>query len=109
MVQKNDLSETENRIKTFRWLFFLSVFQLLVCLTIPVLIFPKQVLFAIESFVALTVGLLFALYLLGVSIYGFFVDRSRRPVYVGVIIFMSAWTLWTIITWRYIEHMGYLT
>ena len=109
MANKNDKVEPENKIKTFRWLFYLSVFQLLVCLTVPILIFPSQVLLSIEIFIALTVGLLFGLYLLGVSIYGVFIDKKRRPIYSVMIICIGVWTIWTIITWRYIEHMGYLT
>ena len=99
----------ENRIKTFRWLFYLSIFQLLVCFIVPIIIFPIHVVFPIEMFIALTVGLLFGLYLLGVSIYGVFIDKSRLPLYIGIIVFVCLWTLWTIITWRYIEHMRYLT
>ena len=81
----------------------------MVCLIVPTIIFPIQVLLYIEILNTLTVGLLFGLYLVGVSIYGVFIDKSRLPVYIVIIIFISAWTVWTIITWLYIEHMYYLT
>jgi hypothetical protein len=55
------------------------------------------------------VGLLFGLFFLGVNIYGIFIDKIRRPLYIVIIIFLGAWTVWTIITWLYIEHMYYLT
>ena len=109
MANKNDIVKNENKIKTYRWLFYISVFQLLVCLIFPIIIFPIQVLLYLEILIALTVGLLFGLYLLGVSIYGVFIDKSRLPIYIVIIIFVSVWTIWTIITWRYIEHMAYLT
>ena len=109
MTNKNDNVIDDNKIKTFRWLFYISLFQLLVCFTFPIIMFPMQVLFSMELLIALTVGLLFGLYFLGVNIYGLFIDKSRRPLYIGIIIFISVWTIWTIISWLYIEHMDYLT
>jgi len=108
MVNKNDKVINQNKIKTFRWLFYISLLQLLACFIFPVILFPVQALY-IEIFIALTVGLLFGLYFLGVNIYGIFVDKRRCPVYIAIIIFVSVWTIWTIITWLYIEHMYYLT
>jgi len=109
MANKNDIVINENKIKTFRWLFYLSLFQLLVCFISPIILFSIQVLLYIEILIALTVGLLFGLYFLGVNIYGIFIDKRRRPIYIVMIIFISVWTIWTIITWLYIEHMYYLT
>jgi len=109
MAKKNDIEINENKIKTFRWFFYISLFQLLVCLIFPIILFPSQVLLYIEILVALTVGLLFGLYFMGVSIYGIFVDKSRLRLYIVIIIFIGVWTIWTIITWLYIEHMNYLT
>ncbi len=109
MANKNDIVIKENKIKTFRWLFYLSLFQLLICLIFPIILFPIQVLLYIEILIVLTVGLLFGLYFMGVSIYGIFIDKSRLRLYIVIIIFISVWTTWTIITWLYIEHMSYLT
>lgn len=109
MVNKNEIVINENKIKTFRWLFYISLLQLFACFIFPVILFPIQVLLYIEIFIALTVGLLFGLYFLGVNIYGIFLDKRRRTVYIVIIIFISVWTIWTIITWLYIEHMYYLT
>jgi hypothetical protein len=109
MVNNNDIVIIENKIKTFRWLFYISLFQLLLCFIFPIILFPIQVLLSIELLIAHTVGLLFALYFLGVNIYGIFIDKSRLRLYIVIIIFISVWTVCTIITWLYIEYMGYLT
>jgi hypothetical protein len=109
MANKNDIVINENKIKTFRWLFYISLFQLFACFIFPIILFPIQVLLYIEMLNALTVGLLFGLYFLGVNIYGTFIDKRRRPIYIVIIIFISVWTIWTIMTWLYIEHMYYLT
>lgn len=109
MVNKNEIVISENKIKTFRWLFYISLLQLLVCFIFPIILFPKQVLLSIELLNALTVGLLFGLYFLGVNIYGIFIDKRRRSIYIAIAISIGVWTIWTIITWLYIEHMYYLT
>lgn len=99
----------DNKVKTFRWLFYFSLLQLLACLVFPVFLFSSQVLLSIELLVVLTVGLLFGLYFLGVSIYGLFVDKKKRPIYIVIIILISVWAIWAVLTWLYIEHMRYLT
>ena len=105
----DDIMIAEYKIKTFRWLFYMSFFQLLMCFVFPAIVFPSQVLLYIAILNALTVGLLFGLYFLGVNIYGIFVDKSRRDLYVGIIILIFIWMVWTIINWLYIERMHYLT
>ncbi len=98
-----------NRIKTVRWLFYLGLFQLLACFAFPAIMFPARVLLTIEFLNALTVGMLFGLYFLGVNVYGFVLDKRRRPLYAAMIVFVVLWSVWTVVTWRYIEHMRYLT
>jgi len=109
MVNEKDKEINENKIKTFRWLFYISLFQLLVCLTIPIVLMPIHALLVVEILIALTIGLLFGLYLMGVCIYGIFVDKSRFCLYAVIVFFVGVWTIWSIITWLYIEHMSYLT
>ena len=109
MENANDIAINENKIKTFRWLFYISLFQLLACFLFPIILFPIQALFNIEILIALTGGLLIGIYFLGVNIYGTIIDKRRRPVYVVIIAFVCMWTIWSIITWLYIEHMDYLT
>lgn len=99
----------EIRIKSFRWLFYMSFIQLLVCFLFPVVLFPVQVLVPIELFIALTVGLLFGLYFLGVNIYGIFFDKKRRTIYVTVTTIISLWLIWAVYTWLFIDHMYYLS
>lgn len=99
----------ENRVKTARWLFYLGLFQLLACFAFPAIMFPSRVLFAIELLNALTVGMLFGLYFLAVNIYGYIVDKKRRSMYIAIIVLICMWTSWTVVTWRYIERMRYLT
>lgn len=109
MINENSIEIKENKIKTFRWLFYMSLFQLLVCLTIPIILMPIHALLIIEILIALTIGLLFGLYFMGVCIYGIFVDKSRLRLYVVIVSFVSVWTIWSVITWLFIEHMRYLT
>ena len=109
MTNTSEMALNPNKIKTFRWLFYLSLFQLLVCLSIPIIMFPSQVRLIMEALNVLTVGLLFGLFFLGVNIYGILVDKKRRTIYKAIIFFICVWTLWAIITWLYIEHMDYLT
>ena len=99
----------KNRIKAARWLFYIGLFQLLACFAFPAIVFPARVLFTIELLNALTVGMLFGLYFLAVNIYGFIVDKRRRFLYSTIIGVICLWTVWTAITWRYIERMSYLT
>jgi len=107
MENRNDIDT--NKIKTFRWLFYMSLFQLLMCLIFPIIIFPIHIILYIEILNALTVALLFGLYLMGVCVYGIYVDKSRIRLYIAVVIFVSLWTIWAIISWCFIEHMLYLT
>lgn len=103
---------SENRVKTFRWLFYFSLLQLLACFAFPLIFFRIKILrtlLVIEHLNALTVGLLFGLYFLAVNIYGLFIDKQRRPVYIAITIYICMWSIWAVITWRYIEHMRYLT
>lgn len=109
MVNENGIETKGNKIRTFRWLFYMSLFQLLACLTIPMILIPIHALLYVEILIALTIGLLFGLYFMGVCIYGIFVDKSRLRFYVAIVFFISVWTIWSVITWLYIEHMSYLT
>ncbi len=112
MVNKECTSISENRVRTFRWLFYFSLFQLLACFAFPMIFFRMRmirVLLVIELLNALTVGMLFGLYFLAVNIYGLLVDKKRRPVYIAIIIFICLWVIWAVISWGYIEHMRYLT
>lgn len=109
MMNMNQTVLLENRIKTVRWLFYMSLFQLVACFAFPAIMFPAKVLLPIELLNALTVGMLFGFYFLGVNIYGLVLDRKRRALYTAMIVFVALWAIWVAVTWRYIEHMRYLT
>lgn len=109
MARNRHMTLGESRIKAARWLFYLGLFQLLACFAFPAIMFPARVLFTLELLNALTVGMLFGLYFLAVNIYGFIVDRKRRSMYLTIMTLICIWAVWTVITWRYIERMSYLT
>jgi hypothetical protein len=109
MKNAKPATPSKYRIKACRWLFYISLFQLLACFAFPAIMFPASILLPIGLLNALTVGMLFGLYFLAVNIYGLFADKRRRPVYVAIIVFICMWVLWTIVTWRFIERMRYLT
>lgn len=62
----------------------------------------------IELISALTLGLAVGLFFMLVNICGCIIDRSRRLLYLSLIIVISLWFLWAIISWSYIEHMDYI-
>jgi hypothetical protein len=109
MVNENGIETKDYKIRTFRWLFYMSLFQLLVCLAIPIIVIPIHALLYVEILIALTIGLLFGLYFMGVCIYGIFVDKSRFRLYIAVVSFVTVWTIWSVITWLFIDQMRYLT
>lgn len=108
MTGESNTTLNDYKVKTFRWLFYLSLFQLFVFFLVPLFMFPLEILLYLEILAALTVGLIFALFFLGVNIYGLFVDKRRKKLYIVLIILMTAWILWAFISWLYIEHMDYL-
>ena len=108
MTNESNTTLHDYEVKTFRWLFYLSLFQLFVFFLVPSLMVPLSYLFYLEILAALTVGVLFALFFLGVNIYGLFVDKRRKKLYIVMIIIMTSWILWSFISWLYIEHMDYL-
>ncbi len=108
MTSKPNAILNDCKVKTFRWLFYLSLFQLLVFFLVPAFMVPIEILFYLEILSTLTFGVLFNLFFLGVNIYGLLVDKRRKRLYIGIIIFLTAWLLWAFISWLYIEHMAYL-
>jgi len=108
MKSESNISLVDQKVKTFRWLFYLSLFQLIIFFVVPSLMVPLRILIHLEILAALTVGVLFALYFLGVNVYGLFVDKRRKKLYIGIILFLTAWIMWAFISWLYIEHMDYL-
>ncbi len=100
----------DNKVKTFRWLFYISLLPIIFLFIFPIVVFPipMKIILSLEILAALTVGVLFALFFLGVNIYGLFADKYRKQLYIVMIVLMSVWVLWAAISWKYIEYMDYL-
>jgi len=108
MVEKGSVVTSENKIKTYRWFFYISLLQLLAFFIVPALVFPIRLVFHIEIISALTLGLVPALFFLLVNVCGLYIDKSRRSLYVSMLIIIGLWFLWAVISWSFIEHMDYL-
>jgi hypothetical protein len=93
---------------TCRWLFYLSLSQLIVFFAIPVFLFPWRLLFYVEILAALTFGVILAIYFLGVNVYAFFIDTDRRRLYGAMTAIAIVWLTWAAVSWLFIEHMDYL-
>ena len=77
-------------------------------IAIPVVIFPFEFIVDLELLAAMTVGIIFVLFFLAINIYGLFVDKDRLSLYISIIVFLSMWIAWAVISWSYIEYMDYL-
>jgi hypothetical protein len=108
MVEKGSVVTSENKIKTYRWFFYISLLQLLAFFVVPALVFPIGLVLHIEIISALTLGLVVALFFLLVNVCGLYIDKSRRSLYVSMLIIIGLWFLWAVISWSFIERMDYL-
>lgn len=110
MARELKLADRPYKVKTFRWLFYMSTVPIVCLFVFPIIVFPIpfRIIFSLEILAALTVGVLFSLFFLAVNVYGLFIDKRRKILYVAMIIFMSAWILWALISWKYIQYMDYL-
>ena len=77
---------TEDKIKTFRWFFYISLIQLVAFFIVPIFIFPGRFILHIELISAMTLGLVVGLFFLLVNICGFYIDKVRRSLYTIMII-----------------------
>jgi len=108
MTEKSGTVAVDNKIKTFRWFFYISLLQLLAYFIVPIFIWPSKFIYHIELISALTLGLIVGLFFLLTNVAGFLIDISRRPLHIGMFIFIGLWFLWATISWSYIEHMNYI-
>ena len=108
MINTINAQIIDNKVKTFRWLFYISLLPILILFVFPLVVFHTRIILYLEILAALTVGVLVALFFLGVNIYGIYVDRKRKNLYSVLIFLMSSWVLWAVISWTYIEYMDYL-
>ena len=101
-------STIDNKIVIYRWFFYISLAQLIAFFAVPALIVPSRYVLHILIIASLTMGLIVALFFLMVNIAGFFIDKTRRPLYISFMSFCSLWLIWAAISWLYIEHMDYI-
>lgn len=108
MREDNASVADERWIKTYRWFFFLSLAEIILFFVVPAFGFPVEYVPYVLAIAALTLGLLVAVFFLMVNLCGIVIDRSRRWLHLTMIAFLTMWLLWAVVTWSYIEHMGYL-
>ena len=104
----NDVVTRENKIRIFRWFFYIGLTQQLMYYIVPALVFPKQVLIDIEIISALSLGLLVSVFFMLVNIAGLFLDKSRWVLYSLILAVLTTYLIWAIVSWAYIERMDYL-
>ncbi len=97
-----------NRVKTFRWYFYIASTQFLMYFFVPVLIFPGKVIKDIEVVSALTLGTVVGIFFGLVNAIGFVLDKSRRTLYVILSSVIAAYLAWVAVSWALIERMDYL-
>lgn len=108
MSNADSIATKENKIKTFRWFFYVSLLQLTAYFVVPIFIFPPGYILHIEMISALTLGLVVGLFFLLVNISGLYIDKRRRSLYIVIMILIAIWFLWAVISWLYIEYMDYI-
>ncbi|UCE24664.1 MAG: hypothetical protein JSU74_01020 [Candidatus Zixiibacteriota bacterium] len=104
----SDVVTGENRIRIFRWFFYIGLTQQLMYYIVPAFVFPKRLLIDIEIVSALTLGLLVSVFFMLVNIAGLFLDKSRRVLYGLILAVLTTYLIWVIVSWAYIERMDYL-
>ncbi|HUU44941.1 MAG TPA: hypothetical protein VM118_04345 [Acidobacteriota bacterium] len=108
MTTKDSTAPIDIRVKTARWLFYLSLVQVVGFFVVPGFIFPVKYLLYLEILAALTLGVFIALFFLAVNAWCLLIDRKRSVLYTTMIAISGGWIAWAIISWLFIEHMDYL-
>ena len=102
------LEKSENRVKTYRWYYYLALTQLLLYFTVPILIFPSRIIKGVEVVSALTLGILVGFFFFLVSTIGLFLDRGRRSLYIVSMAIIVLYLSGAFLSWAYIEHLDFL-
>ncbi|MFC1852611.1 hypothetical protein ACFL27_20630 [candidate division CSSED10-310 bacterium] len=108
MVAHGYPEANQDKIKTYRWFFYLSLIQFLAYFIIPIFLFPSRVILHIELISALTLGLVVALFFLLVNVCGLYIDRNRRSLHITMLLILGLYFSWALISWSYIERMDYI-
>ena len=98
----------DNKTKIFRWYFYIALTQFLMYFIVPAIIFPGKVIKDIEVISALSLGLLVGVFFGLVNVLGLFLDRPRRVLYKTILIFITLYFVWALVSWSFIEKMDYL-
>ena len=98
----------ENRIKTYRWYYYIALTQFLMYFIVPMLIFPRHIIKDVEIISALTLGLVVGMFFLLTSVLGIVLDRQRRSFYLFSASAMGVYMLAALIAWSNIEHLDLL-
>ena len=103
-----DLAANQNRIRIFRWYFYIALVQILLYFIVPAVLFPNRMVVHVEIISALTLGLAVGVFFMLVNILGLFIDKARRKLYILMLSIIAIWFIWAFISWSYIERMDYL-
>jgi len=104
----NKNTQVENRIKIYRWYFYIALTQFLLYFIVPVILFPTRVIADVETISALTLGLLVGVFFLLVNCIGLILDKSRRVLYISMLSVLAVYFIWAVVSWAFIERMDYL-
>ncbi|MFC1530091.1 hypothetical protein ACFL6R_05175 [Gemmatimonadota bacterium] len=108
MVTEIHLQDQPAAVKIFRWFFSISSLQVLLYYLVPALLFPSHLVLQIEVISALTLGNVVMVFYLLVNTWGVIIDRERRPLYTGLLVFLCLWFVLVVITWGKLERWEFL-
>ena len=100
--------EPSNTIRTYRWFFAFSLLEVGMYYLVPALQFPPRYVFHIELISALTLGNVVMVFFLLVNIGGIIIDRERRSLYLGLLVFACLWLGLVVMTWANMERWDFL-
>jgi hypothetical protein len=96
------------RIRIYRWFFYLSSLQVFMYFLVPALQLPSRMVFHIELISALTLGNVVVMFFLLVNVGGIIIDRERRSLYTGLLVFVCLWLGLVALTWARLERWEFL-
>ena len=108
METTEDNETIDNRIRVFRWYFYIALLQFLLYFTVPLVVFPSKVAFDVNIVSALTLGILVGGFFMIVNFIGLYLDTSRRVLHVIILSLIAGYFVWVAVSWAYIDRMDYL-
>ena len=95
----------ENRVKIYRWYYYLALAQFLLYFIVPIFLFPGRLIKDVEIISALSLGLAVGLFFLLVNIIGLLIDRKRRTVYIISLSIIGVYFTGALVAWSRLEHL----